>query len=207
VLAFFLQGLVLGLPAAATPGPLQAYFLSQTLRVGWQKTLPSVFAPLLSDGPIILLVLLVLTQIPDWLLRSLRVVGGLFILYLAFSAILGFRRSKNNLDTVTESSQKGILQATVTNLLNPNPYIFWSLVAGPILLTAWRESVAHGASFMLGFYGTFIGGLTLFILLIDLAGRIGPKMVRAFSILAIAALIFFGIYQLWSGLQGITFGS
>ncbi len=202
MLAFFLQGLVLGIPAAATPGPLQAYYLSQTLRVGWQKTLPSVLAPLLSDGPIILLVLLVLTQIPDWLLRSLRVVGGIFILYLAITAIIGFKQSNTNLDTVTESSQKGILRATVTNLLNPNPYIFWSLVAGPILLTAWRESVAHGASFMLGFYGTFIGGLTFLIFLFALAGRIGPKMVRVFSILAIAALIFFGLYQIWSGLHG-----
>jgi threonine/homoserine/homoserine lactone efflux protein len=202
VFAFFLQGLVLGIPAAATPGPLQAYFLSQTLRVGWQKTLPSVFAPLLSDGPIILLVLLILTRIPDWLLQSLKVVGGIFILYLAIVAIVGFRQSEINSDKVTESSHKGILRATATNLLNPNPYIFWSLVAGPILLTAWRESVVYGASFMLGFYATFIGGLTFFILLFALAGRIGPKMVKVFSIIAIVALIFFGIYQIGSGLLG-----
>lgn len=202
MLAFFIQGLVLGIPAAATPGPLQAYYISQTLRVGWQKTLPSVFAPLISDGPIILLVLLILTRIPDWLLQSLRVVGGIFILYLAMVAIVGFRRSEINSVKITESSHRGILRATVTNLLNPNPYIFWSLVAGPILLTAWRESVIHGASFMLGFYGTFVSGLTLLILLFALAGRIGPRMVRVFSILAIAALICFGIYQIGSGLLG-----
>jgi threonine/homoserine/homoserine lactone efflux protein len=203
LLAFFLQGLVLGIPAAATPGPLQAYFLSQTLRVGWQKTLPSVLAPLISDGPIIVLVLLILTRIPVWLLQSLRMVGGIFILYLAIIAIVGFRRSEINSDKLAESSHKGILRATVTNLLNPNPYIFWSLVAGPILLTAWRESVIHGASFMLGFYGTFISGLTSLILLFALAGRFGPNMVKAFSILAITALIFFGLYQIGTGLWGM----
>lgn len=201
MLAYFLQGILLGFPAAATPGPLQAYFLSQTMRSGWRKTLPSAFAPLLSDGPIILLMLFVLTRTPDWLLRGLRIVGGLFILYLAFGAFVMFRRQLEP-RVVVESSQKGLIKAVVTNLLNPNPYIFWSLVAGPILIAAWRESSLYAAGFMFGFYGTLIGGFATLIVVFATAGRLSPSLFRALTGLSALALFAFGIYQLWSGFNG-----
>ena len=202
MLAYFIQGIFLGFPAAATPGPLQAYFLSQTMRSGWRRTLPSAFAPLVSDGPIILLVLLLLTHTPEWLLRGLRVAGGLFILYLALSAFLVFRKQHETRSTAAESSQKGLIKAVVTNLLNPNPYIFWSLVAGPILVTAWRESSLYGAGFMLGFYGTLIGGFAALIFTFAVAGRLSPRLPRALSGLSAVALFVFGIYHLWLGISG-----
>ena len=86
MLGFFLRGLALGLPAAAQPGPFQAYLLSQTMKNGWRHTLPAALAPLLSDGPIIILVVLILTQLPPWFLRVVRIAGGVFILYLAWKA-------------------------------------------------------------------------------------------------------------------------
>lgn len=57
------QGAVYGFAAAVQPGPFLAYLISQTLRNGWRRTLPVVLAPLLSDGPIIVLVLFVLSRI------------------------------------------------------------------------------------------------------------------------------------------------
>ncbi len=203
MLAFFLQGLFLGFPAAATPGPLQAFFLSQTMRIGWRRTLPSVLAPLISDGPIILIVLFLLTQLPDWLIPLLRIAGGLFILYLAVNAFFSLRQRETGNSHPGGSSQKTLFKATLTNLLNPNPYIFWSFVAGPILLTAWRQSAAHGASFMIGFYGTLVGGFVLFIFLFASAGHFAPRLIRFFSSLAVLALFFFGLYQLWTGITNL----
>ena len=80
---YILQGLTLGLSAGAAPGPLQTFFFTQALRNGWKKTLPAAFAPLLSDGPIVAFVLIVLNVTPGWVLRVLQFCGGLFILYLA----------------------------------------------------------------------------------------------------------------------------
>ncbi|HXW00521.1 MAG TPA: lysine transporter LysE, partial [Anaerolineae bacterium] len=77
---YFLQGLTLGLSATATPGPFQAFLLAQALKYGWKRTLPATLAPLVSDGPIIFLVLLVLTQTPAWFLNSLQIAGGVFVL-------------------------------------------------------------------------------------------------------------------------------
>ena len=200
---YFLQGLALGFPAAATPGPMHAYFLSQTMKLGWQKTLPSALAPLLSDGPIILLVLLVLTQVPDSFLRLIQIIGGLFILYLAARAFSNLRRNQvGSAEIVEETSQQSLYKATLTNLLNPNPYIYWSLVAGPILLAAWRQSAMHGASFIAGFYGTLVGGFAALILLFSLAAHLAPRLIKAMSVLAIIALLIFGLYQIWTGIVG-----
>ena len=43
------------LSAAIQPGPLQAYLLSSVAKTGWLCTLPACLAPLISDGPILLL--------------------------------------------------------------------------------------------------------------------------------------------------------
>ena len=85
---------------------------------------------------------------------------------------------------------------------NPNPYLYWSFVTGPILLAAWRQSAAHGASFILGFYGTLIGSLAFLVIIFATAGRVAPQIARIMSVIAVVALAFFGLYQLWSGIYG-----
>jgi threonine/homoserine/homoserine lactone efflux protein len=61
---YILQGIGYGLAAAAQPGPFQTYLISQALIKGWRRTVPAALAPLVSDGPIIALCLLVLSQLP-----------------------------------------------------------------------------------------------------------------------------------------------
>lgn len=172
------------------------------MRAGWKRTLPSAFAPLLSDGPIIVLVLFVLTRTPDYFLRGLRIAGGLFILYLAFRAFVQFRRQSDVQTVGPGFAHRGVLTAAVTNLLNPNPYIFWSVVAGPILVAAWRESSFYGLGFMLGFYGTLITGFGLLIILFATARRQSARLVQLLSGLSALALAGFGLFQLWTGLAG-----
>ena len=205
---YFFYGLSLGGPAAATPGPFQAFLLSQTLKNGWRRTLPASLAPLLSDGPIIALVMLVLTQTPDWFLLLLRIGGGLFLLYLAKDAYAVSKRATTELSRAPESESQGLWKAVIMNGLNPNPYIFWGLVGGPILLEAWRQAPSMGISFLLGFYGTLIGGFAAFIALFAVAGRLGNHVTKTLAQISTALLFGFGLYQIWTGLADLlTLGS
>src|SRR6266545_8391246 len=88
---YIIQGIGYGFVAAAQPGPFQTYLISQTLTKGWKTTLPTAFVPLISDGPIIVLCVIVLNQVPSWLQRFLYIAGGLFILYLAYGAYKSWR--------------------------------------------------------------------------------------------------------------------
>ena len=193
------QGLVLGGTAAAQPGPFQAYLLSQTLRNGWRRTLVAAFAPLISDGPIVALVLLVLTQTPAWFLNVLQLAGGCFLLVLAYRAYMAFQTAESTQPAIPESGQQNLLEAALLNALSPNPYIFWATIAGPILIEGWRQSPALGLSFVLGFYGTLIGGFVGFVILFAVARGLDPRLNRALSALSALLLLLFGLYQLALG--------
>jgi threonine/homoserine/homoserine lactone efflux protein len=202
IVLYLAQGLGLGLAAAAQPGPFQAYLIGQTLEQGWRRTLPAALAPLLSDGPIILLVLLVLSQVPAWLQRALYVAGGLFILYLAYSALKAWRQFDASRVSRGAPNRQGVLKAALMNALSPGPYIYWSLVTGPILITAWREAAGNGVAFLAGFYVAMVGCLAALIVVFATMRRLGPGVTRALVGVSAIALACFGVYQLWLGIHG-----
>ncbi|MCP4424385.1 MAG: LysE family transporter [Chloroflexi bacterium] len=204
MLVYLTQGLILGGTAAAQPGPLQAFLLSQTLKNGWRRTIWAAFAPLISDGPILVLVLLALTQLPDWALILLRIGGGLFLLYLAWGAYQAFQQATAVTPTTAESAQQGVLKAALMNFLSPNPYIFWGTIAGPILIEAWRETAVNGLAFFFGFYGALIGGFMAFVLLFAAAKRLDEKVSRVLSGISAVALFLFGLYQIFLGLSTLA---
>jgi threonine/homoserine/homoserine lactone efflux protein len=195
-LIFLTQGIVWGLYAAALPGPFQVFLLAQTLRVGWKRTLPAAFAPLLSDGPIIALLLIVLSQAPVWFLNALRLAGGIFILYLAYGAYRTFRSPLEEVVLEPGAGRQSLLKAALINLLNPNVYIFWGTIGAPIVLEGWSQSAWRGWSFFLGMYGTIVPATAAMIVLFGTTGRLKPAWRRNISGVLAALLLALGMFQL-----------
>ena len=203
LILYFFQGALLSLSAAITPGPLQAFLLSQTLKNGWKRTLPAALAPLITDGPIIALVLLALTQTPQTFLDILRITGGLFILYLARNVFLTLKGTGLAVEPSSDAARQTLLKAVTMIFLNPHPYIFWSVIAGPIVLSGWRRSPSLGISFVVGFYGCFVCALAALIVVFGTAGKIGPRANRLLSVAAAATLLAFGLYQIIVGATAV----
>ena len=199
---YIIQGIGYGFAAAVQPGPFQTYLISQTLTKGWKRTLSAALAPLISDGPIIALCLLVLSQIPAWLRRFLYIAGGLFILYLAYGAYRAWKNFDSDISSTQSGTHQGVLKAALVNMLNPNPYIYWTLVTGPILLMGWREMPANGVGFLTGFYLSILLSLSAIIIVFGTARQLGPKVNRALIGISAIALFCFSIYQLWRGITG-----
>jgi threonine/homoserine/homoserine lactone efflux protein len=151
-------------------------------------------APLVSDLPIVLLALSLLEQLPPLFLRGVSVVGGLFVLYLAWEMWGRWRASAGRVKGFKPAEGSGLRRGALINLLGPGPYLFWTLVLGPVLLAALRASPLHGGVFVLGFYRVFIGGLLGLVGLFDQARRLGPRVVRALL------LVVFGVGLLRKGL-------
>ena len=199
MLPYILQGLTLGFAAGAQPGPFQTYLITQSLANGWRKTIIAAFAPLISDGPIILITLLVLKQMPESLQRGLYIAGGVFILYLAWVSFKQWLSFDENAEEEPQS-QQGLWKAALMNLISPGPYIFWSLVSGPIFLKGLSEAPKNGIGFMVAFYGTMILLNAAIIVIFGLASQIGGRVRRGLLFFASLALSAFGIYQLWLGI-------
>jgi threonine/homoserine/homoserine lactone efflux protein len=201
MLAYILQGIGYGFAAAVQPGPFQTYVVAQTLSRGWRRALPVALGPLISDGPIIVLTVLVLSQVPSWLERALHIAGGAFILYLAHSAFAAWRRFNPREPTPSDLPRFNLLRAAAMNALSPGPYIYWSLVTGPILLAGWRETPSNGLGFLAGFYLAMIAALGSIVLTFGLARRLGPRVNRLLLGVSAVALAGFGLHQLWLGLR------
>ena len=199
MLVYLILGITYGFAAAVMPGPLSTYLISQALTNGWRRTLPATFAPLLSDGPIILLVLLILTRLPLWLEQLLRFSGGFFVLYLAVGAAKAWRAHDEREALRVQSSRQSLVKATMVNLLNPNPYLSWTLVLGPLLLKGWRETPGNALTLLVSFYGTMIFIMVMLVALFSAARNLGPKVNRSLIGASAVALACFGLYQLWLG--------
>ncbi len=203
MLSFFLQGVVLGLAGGAQPGPLQAWLMSRSLADGWRRALPAIAAPLITDGPVILLALLVLQHLPNWWQSLLSMAGGLFVLCLAWDAWRGLGQGSGDTPPPDPTqARRTVMQAVLTNLLSPSPYLFWSLVGGPILLRGWRETPASGIGFILGFYLALIPTLAFIVFAFGTAGRRGPRLQRSLQAIAVIVLAGFGVMLLWWAWRG-----
>ena len=198
-LSYFLQGAALGFAAALTPGTFQTYLISESLSGGWQRGAPVAFAPLLSDLPIILLSLFILNQIPDNFLRLISLAGGAFALYLAWRLWLSWRVGAELPDPESPTPKGSLKRGVIANFLTPGPYLFWSLVSGPILLTALRESIAFGAAFLLGFYGIMVLSLLGIAVIFSQARRLGQRVVHILLLISIIVLVVFALILLVRG--------
>lgn len=196
---YLIMEIIYAFAATVQPGPLQAYLITQTLSNGWRRTIYSSFAPLFSDAPIIFLMLFILNNVPVIMIHFLQCVGGIFLIYLAFSAFKTWRDYNSKKVLIIQSGRQTFLKAVLVNLLNPNPYIGWSLVMGPILLNAWRVSPFSGIVLLLVFYSTLIFFTAVIIILFAFAKKIGTRINKLMIGISAVALAGFGLYQLYLG--------
>lgn len=165
--------------------------------------MPAIFAPVISDGPIIIIVITILNQLPKTFLSAIQIVGGFFLLYISY----GIYKSWKNFSDEKENPKikdQTLIKAVVVNLLNPNPYIGWSLVMGPLLLKAWDQSASYGIALLASFYITLIVGLLITIIVAAKAvNKLGKDFNKFLVGLSALALLGFGIYSLLKGIKDL----
>jgi threonine/homoserine/homoserine lactone efflux protein len=195
-LSWLLLGAGIGLFAGLSPGPVLTLVVAETLRGGWLRGSAVAAGPLLADGPIILVGLLVLAQLPPPLMPAISVVGGAFLLYLALSTALNARRA-----TVPRgqrlAARGGLLTGLLARALSPNPYLFWFLVGTPALLQAQQQGGASALAFLVGYYTTIVGSnVGLAVALHRWLGLLSDRVYRLLLLASSALLALYGLLLL-----------
>ena len=165
MLALLLQSIGLGFSAGASPGPFQTYLITESAAQGWRAGLRISFVPLVSDAPIILLMLWILNQLPQQVLSVISLVGAGVLIWLAVGLVQRWRATQAGAGLPPASPNRSFWRGVLLNLTNPNPYIFWGTVGGPLLVQSWQQGLGWVGLLLFGFYGTFIAtscGLALF---------------------------------------------
>jgi len=131
-------------------------------------------------------------------------VGGIFLIYLAWGAFNTWRRKQEAQATTSNAAvHQTVLKAVTVNLLNPNPYLGWSLVMGPMLLQAWHQNPYSGILLLVAFYGTMVLTLATTIAVFGVARNMGPRVSRTMIAASALALAGFGCIQLWQGIKSL----
>jgi threonine/homoserine/homoserine lactone efflux protein len=156
LLSSLMLGAGIGFVAGVSPGPVLTLVVAETLRGGWLRGAAVAAGPLLADGPIVVLALLVVGQLPVDLVRALSLVGGGFLIYLAVSTFLNSRRARLAVGERLPA-RGGLLKGLLARVLSPNPYLFWFLVGAPLLLQAGQAHWLGGPAFLVGYYSTIVG--------------------------------------------------
>lgn len=195
-------GLIVGLTAGLTPGPLTALVLTQTLRYGTREGLKVAVAPLITDLPIIAAAFLFGRSLGDnrYWIGALNLLGASVLLYLAYEAFVAQEPQAAQATEATRSVGK----AVVANLTNPNPYLFWLAIGVPTLQRASEVGPGAVAAFTFALYTCLVGSMMLLAYLAGLgkgvlAGRAYRLTLRTLSLMLVA----FAVSFLLNGLKSL----
>lgn len=155
----FTSGIVLGLSAGLSPGPLMTLVITETLKRGIPAGARIAAAPLITDPPIIAGSLFLLAAMAHamQLVGGIAMLGGLYIVWLGVENIRFNGAFAESAPSGASQLRKGI----VANLLNPNPYVFWLTVGGPLILKTAQTGWPAATLFLVLFYGSLVGSKLL----------------------------------------------
>ena len=195
-----LTAFTFGLGAGVAPGPLQTVVITSTLQRGFGAGWRVAMGPLVTDTPIIVLSVGVLSTLSDTYLNGLAVVGGLVLIGLGLWEL---RHSRAEASEHEPAPGRGdLLRGAAVNLLNPHPWIFWIGAGAPLVVSAWRRGPWFAVGVLLLFYGLLIGLKVVTAWVVATGGaKLSEQWRRRLLVTGALLLILGGVFV---ALQGAT---
>lgn len=149
--SYLWKGVVLGMQAGFAPGPVTTLLITESLLHGRRAGMKIAFVPVLTDTPVICLViplLYYLTFDATAIIGVISMVGAILLCGLGYESL-----------TVTEdryargeAPRVSLLRAIGVNFFNPNLYIYWIAICGPLCVAALRTGYSTMFLFLVAFY-------------------------------------------------------
>jgi threonine/homoserine/homoserine lactone efflux protein len=194
IVTFTITGIVFGLTAGISPGPLLTLVITETLTHGRNEGIKVAIAPLLTDVPIILATIFILSKLDDSdsILGVISLLGGLFIVYLG---VTSFKAREIEINTKT-IKPKSIRRGIIVNILNPHPYLFWLTVGVPLLFKSFNISPGNALAFIISFYAFLVGSKVIVAMLVHKSRNYlrNKNYKWIMRVLGIVLLVFAGIF-------------
>jgi threonine/homoserine/homoserine lactone efflux protein len=194
------SGIVFGLVAGLSPGPMLALVIAEALKFGKEEGFKVAVSPLITDSTIILLTSLALSTLAehDIVIGLISIFGACYLVYIGLENL----RTKASKFEVLIVKKEGFKRAIITNLLNPHTYLFWLSVGSPIVLETLKTDASATVLFLLGFYTFLIGSMTFVALVVDRSKSLVNSKYYSYVIRVLGiVLILFALAILTEGLK------
>lgn len=198
ILALSVAGIMLGVIEGIKPGPLLTMVIKETLSGGLKAGIWTAAAPIFTDGPLIIISLFAATWFSTRpvFLAIISLLGAIFLIKMGFEC---FSIEPPDLKSTNSEYSKSFKRGILTNLLNPNVYVFWFLIGGPLMASVVNEEPLAPVAYAISFLISIIAVKTTIAYFFDKTrGQISSKTYKlCLSICGIAMIIFaFGfLYQ------------
>lgn len=165
LIEFLALGSFLGLAAGTSPGPLLAVTISETLQYGKWEGIKVAVSPLITDMPIVLSVLYVLSHLTnyDFIIGIIAFFGASYLIY---SGIESLKIKKDSIELNVEK-EDALKKGVIVNFGNPHPYVFWFSIGGPIIYKSLNTHVSATFLFIFGFYSFLVGSKVIITLIVE----------------------------------------
>jgi len=188
-LTFLISGIVFGLGAGISPGPLLILVISETLHYNIKEGIKVACVPLITDVPIVLATTFIFLRLFHFkpLMGVVSLCGALFIGYLGYEGI-----TAKGVETATQSIEpQSFKKGIVTNFLNPHPYMFWFVVGAPTAIKALDINLFSALLFVGGFYTCIVGSKVIVATAVErsrffIKSTIYSYMIRFLGVLLLA---------------------
>jgi len=130
-------GIALGIIEGIKPGPLLAMVIRESLSKGLKAGMWTAAAPIFTDGPMIIASLFLASWMATQpsVLFSISLLGALFLIKMGIECFSLEPPDPDSDPDPSGSFKRGVL----TNLLNPNVYMFWFLIGGPLMASVAEQ--------------------------------------------------------------------
>ena len=206
VLSLSVAGVALGVIEGIKPGPLLTMVIRETLSGGLRAGVWTAAAPIFTDGPLIIVSLLAASWISTRpsILIVISILGAAYLLKMGLECFSIEPPSSDLAEVdVSDSFKRGVL----TNLLNPNVYIFWFLIGGPLMASVADEEPLAPVAYAVTFLVSIIIVKSIIALAFDWTrGNLSRRSYSIMLSLCGVAMIFFAIgftYQAYDLYQAL----
>lgn len=206
VLSLSVAGVALGVIEGIKPGPLLTMVIRETLSGGLRAGVWTAAAPIFTDGPLIIVSLVAASWISTRpsILIVISILGAAYLLKMGLECFSIEPPSSDLAEVdVSDSFKRGVL----TNLLNPNVYIFWFLIGGPLMASVADEEPLAPVAYAVTFLVSIIIVKSIIALAFDRTrGNLSRRSYSIMLSLCGVAMIFFAIgftYQAYDLYQAL----
>jgi len=164
-LEFLISGVIIGLAAGIAPGPLLALVFCETLKHGKNEGIKIAGSPLITDLPIVLFVLFILSSLIgyNFVIGMISLFGACYLIYSGVESL----RVKITKFEVELAKKDALKRGVIANFLSPHPYLFWLSIGGPIIFKSLDIHISATILFILGFYSLLIGSKIGIVLVVE----------------------------------------